>query len=225
MCYFITRDVHLIDTVKDTGFQNTINVFEPRRTSSARKTITMHYLPQKFHTKKECIVKLVGCTRYFTITTGLWTFKAKHAYTGLTVTSQRNLACRATRWPPKSFLTFTQQTHCRGAGGHSWWVEALSRWTLCCYYWQWHQVFVMNVQMPCFSHTLQPAVERAVSLPEVSKALGHCWCLVLHFNHSLNSKYLLKQKQEYCHHPKHSLIKDVATCWNSPFYMVQQVSE
>lgn len=77
-------------------------------------------------------------------------------------------------------------------------------------------------RMPCFSHTLQVAVEQAVSLPEVSKALACCQHLVTHFNHSSKSTYLLKRKQEDLHHPQHSLIQDVATRRNSAFYVLEQ---
>jgi len=75
---------------------------------------------------------------------------------------------------------------------------------------------------------LQPhsaAVEKAMSLPEVSRALARCRHLVSHFNHSSKSTFLLKQKQEDLHHRQHSLLQDVATRWNSAYYMVKRVLE
>ena len=62
-------------------------------------------------------------------------------------------------------------------------------------------------------------------IPEVSKALARCRRLVSHFNHSSKSTYLLKQKHKDLHHSQRSLIQDVATRWNSAFYMVQRVLE
>lgn len=41
--------------------------------------------------------------------------------------------------------------------------------------------------LPCFSHTLQLAVEQGLKLPEVSKITDRCKRLVTHFNHSLKS--------------------------------------
>jgi len=67
----------------------------------------------------------------------------------------------------------------------------------------------------CFSDTLQLAVEKAMTLLEVSRALARCRCLVSHFNHSSKSTYLLEQKQEDLHHRQHSLLHDAATRWNS----------
>lgn len=56
------------------------------------------------------------------------------------------------------------------------------------------------IRMPCFSHTLQLAVEEVVKIPVVSKALARCRHLVSHFNHSAKSSYMLKQKQAHLQH-------------------------
>ena len=41
---------------------------------------------------------------------------------------------------------------------------------------------ILQVQrMPCFSHTLQLAVEKAMQLPDVAKAIARCKHLVTHF--------------------------------------------
>ena len=59
-------------------------------------------------------------------------------------------------------------------------------------------VLAMNVlewtRIPCFSHSLQLAVENALKLPQVSCALARCRRLVSHFHHSAKSVYLLRQK-------------------------------
>ena len=66
-------------------------------------------------------------------------------------------------------------------------------------------------RLPCFSHTLQLAVEQALKLPEVSKLVGRCKRLVAYFNRSPKSCYLLHQKQIGLGHKQHSLINDVVT--------------
>ena len=78
-------------------------------------------------------------------------------------------------------------------------------------------------RMPCFSHTLQLAVEVVLKLPEVSRALARCRQLVGHFNRSAKSSYLLQQKQADLHHKKLALIQDVTTRWNSAFYMAERI--
>ena len=83
------------------------------------------------------------------------------------------------------------------------------------------------VRLFCFSHTLQLSVEQAMAIPEITKVLAHCRRLVSHFNHSSKSSYLLKEKQilKDLHHKQHNLVQDVATRWNSAYYMVQRVFE
>ena len=56
------------------------------------------------------------------------------------------------------------------------------------------------VRIPCFSHSLQLAVEAALKLPAVSNALARCQRLVSHFHHSTKSMYTLHQKQIDLHY-------------------------
>ena len=64
-----------------------------------------------------------------------------------------------------------------------------------------------------------------MKIPSVHKALARCRRLVGHFNHSAKACYLLKKKQDDLHHPKHALIRDVVTRWNSSYYMASRVLE
>ena len=50
-------------------------------------------------------------------------------------------------------------------------------------------------QLPCFSHTLQLAVEQALKLSNISKLIARCKRPVAHFNQSTKSYALLHQKQ------------------------------
>ena len=75
----------------------------------------------------------------------------------------------------------------------------------------------------CFAHTLQPAVLKAVDLPDVSKALARCRNLVSHFNRSAKSTNLFKKKQTNLKHKSLCLIQEVATRWNSSYYMAERI--
>ena len=50
------------------------------------------------------------------------------------------------------------------------------------------------INVPCFSHTLNLAVEKVLLLPEVSKAVARCHHLVSHFHHSSKSSYFVESK-------------------------------
>ena len=54
----------------------------------------------------------------------------------------------------------------------------------------------MGVRLSCFSHTLQLFVERAMTIPEITKVSARYHRLVSHFNDSSKSLYLLKEKQQ-----------------------------
>ena len=78
-------------------------------------------------------------------------------------------------------------------------------------------------RIPCFSHSLQLAVENALKLSQVSHALARCRRLVSHFHHSAKSAYLLRQKQVDLHQEQLCLICDVQTRWNSSYYMAERI--
>ena len=58
----------------------------------------------------------------------------------------------------------------------------------------------------CFSQTVHLGVNKIINLPRVSKAVAHCKQLVRHFNYSLKSSYLLKQKQYDLKYKQHNII-------------------
>ena len=77
----------------------------------------------------------------------------------------------------------------------------------------------------CFSHSLQLAINQAFEIQQVSRALARARNLVTHFHHSPRSTHLLKEKQGDLKHPSHSLVQQVATRWNSAYYMLQRILE
>ena len=232
VCYFVAKDMQPLDTVNDTGFRKMIHEFEPRYTPPDRKTIATHYLPQMFENEKRRIQEAVSSVTSYAVTTDLWTSRAKHAYTGLTVHYiSGDFSLQSHLLETKEFPDSHTATNIADeleAILHEWNLplEKLSAVTTdngtnivqAAEILEWQR-------MPCFSHTLQLAVEKAMSLPDVSKAIAWCKRLVTHFNHSSKSTYLLKQKQEDLHHHQHSLIQDVSTRWNPAYYMVERVLE
>ena len=73
----------------------------------------------------------------------------------------------------------------------------------------------------CYSHTLQLAIEEGLKITQISKTLGSARKLVSHFSHSVLATNSLLEKQTTL--PKLKLIQDVATCWNSSFYMMDRL--
>ena len=79
--------------------------------------------------------------------------------------------------------------------------------------------------LPCFGHTLQLAVNSGLDLAPVSRLTAVCCKLVGHFKHSVVAMGALREKQQNLNIPQHSIISDVATRWNSTYFMYEQLSE
>ena len=234
VCFFIARDMQPFDTVNDPGFRYLLHELEPRYLPPDRKTIATNYIPRLFDREKERIRHQLSDVTHFAITTDVWTSCAKHAYTSLTVhyidscfMLQSHLL--ETREFPEAHTAVNIQEELTDIL-HDWGLSDkelagattdngtnitcgidLLGWSDC--------------HLPCFSHTLHLGVVKAMQIPMVNKALARCRCLVGHFNHSAKACYLLAKKQTDLHHPKHALIQDVVTRWNSSYYMAAQVIE
>ena len=230
--YFIAKDMQPYDTINDVGFRHMIATFQPRYTPPDRKTLATHYIPRMFDSETTRIQQQISQAEYFAITTDLWTSRSKHAYIGITihyVTSQFDL---------RNHLLATKEFSDSHTAENLTEIlqRILSEWKL-----SKDAVSAVTtdngsnivlaidlagwVRLSCFSHTLQLSVERAMAIPEITKVLARCRRLVSHFNHSSKSSYLLKEKQRDLHHKQHNLVQDVATRWNSAYYMVQRVLE
>ena len=155
----------------------------------------------------------------YALTTDIWTSRNNEAYTGVTVHFIN------TSYQLKAYLLETVEfpgAH-TGVNIAAELQQVLDNWKL-----PEDNLSVVTtdditgwLRMPCFSHTLQLAVEVVLKLPEVSRALARCRNIVSHFNRSSKSTYLLTQKQISLQHEQLNLVQDVTTRWNSAYYMAK----
>ena len=75
----------------------------------------------------------------------------------------------------------------------------------------------MNVlRLACAGHTLNLAVQKALQIPQVSTPLARCRKLVSHFHKlRVDNDEFKKNQLMFSGVPKHKLIHDVITRWNS----------
>ena len=231
ICYFLVKDMLPFDTVNDPGFRHLVKTFEPRYTPPDRKTISTHYMQDLYQREKTRVQQHLSNVEGYGITTDMWTSRAKQAYCAITVHF-------VIKFKLESFLIsvheFSDSHTAENIVGEL--NDVLAEWNLPA-----HGIVAATTDnganitaaikmlevphLPCFSHTLQLAVEQALKLPEVSKITGRCKRLVAHFNRSPKSYYLLHQKQIALGHKQHSLINDVVTRWNSSYYMIERILE
>ena len=222
------------DTVNDAGFLKMLHTFEPRYSPPDRKTIACNYMPKLYEAERKRVMGLLESANNgnYSITTDLWTSRANQAYCCVTIHYiTPDFILRSHLLETKEF----SDSHSAENVAEEL-RSILNQWELstdkvvaattdnCT---NMVRAIQLNdwMNVPCFSHTLNLAVEKVLLLPVVSKAVARCRRLVSHFHHSSKSSYLLKTKQEDLRHPTHSLIGDVVTRWNSTFYMIECVLE
>ena len=76
---------------------------------------------------------------------------------------------------------------------------------------------------PCFSHTLQLAVEDGLKVPAITKALAFARRVVTHFSHSVASSEALADHQKKQGKTPLGPIQDVPTRWNSQYFMSKRL--
>ena len=77
---------------------------------------------------------------------------------------------------------------------------------------------------PCFAHTLQLSVKKAVDVTKARNTISRCKQLVRHFKQSPKEMYSLRAKQEMLQLPQHELIQDCPTRWGSTLCMLSPPS-
>ncbi|XP_077094330.1 E3 SUMO-protein ligase ZBED1-like [Siphateles boraxobius] len=83
----------------------------------------------------------------------------------------------------------------------------------------------LGPHVACFAHFLNLAAQKALAVNQVSRLLGKIRKIVTFFHRSTTAAYVLERKQLALDLPKHSLIHDVSTRWNSSYEMVERYLE
>lgn len=82
-----------------------------------------------------------------------------------------------------------------------------------------------NLKLGCFAHTLNLASNKALGIPSLDKILGKVRSVVTYFHKSNIATEILKEKQVALQLPKHKLIMDCKTRWNSTYQLLTRFLE
>ena len=232
VCYYIAKDMLPLDTVSGQGFLRMIKEFEPRYNPPGRKALTTNYLPNLYRRELDRVKTSLSDSTSFSMTTDIWSSRANDSYIGYTFHYFTDDGCEFTLKSHLLEVHSFPDSH-TGENIMTELQEVFSRWNL----------LPSNLasfvtdnasnivraftllgwpRVSCFNRTLQLAVEEAVRIPAVSKALARIRRLVTHFNHSPKATYVLKQKQQLLQHTDLTLIQDVSSRWNSAYHMVER---
>ena len=227
---FVVLDLRPIAVVNDYGFNKLLTCLEPGYTVPSR-TIVMNSLKQQYSIIKQKLQESLS-VRNLAITTDIWTSRVTEAY--ITITPHYI----SDEWKIENNVLCTSEMAERHTGANIALriQEVLEVWNI-----QGSHVSAVVTDnasnmtaalnslecghLPCFAHTLQLAVSKGLDANGLNQLSSPAKKLVGHFKHSALATASLRQKQEQMNVPKHHLIQDVVTRWNSTFPMFQRLLE
>lgn len=214
-------DFKPISMVEGSGFRYFCHELNPEYVVPSRKTVKS-YIEKLYEEEKMLFITKMKDSGGVSMTSDLWTSSAVQGY--ITVTG--HFSC--TSWILNNAVMEERHTGVNiGAvidllrcefeihTSPALTTDNASNMTIAA-----NEIKVAHVNC-CFSHTIQLAINDGLKLPQISKVLGAARKLVSHFNYSVNATNSLLSKQE-CPRPL-KLVQDVATRWNSSFYMLQRL--
>ena len=231
--YFIAKDMQPISVVQGSGFKHMLYCLEPRYQVPHRKTFMERVIPDLYKKVKASVIPSVTSADCYAITTDCWTSCANEAYIGVTFHTI------TTDWDLQHFVLENEELSEQHTAENL--AEALTSILK-----QWklepsklsgatvdnaanvHKAVADILSwkcLGCFGHTINLCVKAGLNQSQVHTAVARCSRLVTFFRKSSRAAHVLSSKQDALGSPKHKLLKDVETRWNSTYDMVERVME
>lgn len=229
----ICLDNQPISIVEDAGFNRLLAMLKPKYEMPSRKYITENVIAEIYEQLKKKIFDQLAAAKTISVTSDMWTcinnmqcflsftahwldnnFELQHGVLQMKSFEEqhtaRNIQCAleeiAELWNISNKINVIVTDNGRNI------VKA---------------VYDSKFEgRTCFIHTLQRAIHGALEAQEsVNETIAAGRRIVTHFNHSKPAQEKLLLIQTELNAPKHKLIQDVSTRWNSTFYMAERLLE
>ena len=231
--YFIAKDMQPVSLVQGVGFQQMMNHLEPRFQIPHRKTFMDRVLPSLYLKVKETVMPCTAAADCFAITADCWTSRSNDSYIGVTFHTITK------EWELQHFILENQELPEQHTAANI--AEAMKKVLV-----QWKldssklcgatvdnaaniQKAMMDILswkcLGCFGHTVNLCVKAGLKQRQVETAVARCSRLVTNFRKSSRAAHVLTTKQEALEKPKHKLLQEVDTRWNSTYDMIERVME
>ncbi|XP_041706895.2 E3 SUMO-protein ligase ZBED1-like isoform X1 [Coregonus clupeaformis] len=229
---FICKDMQPYSVVENPGFREMIQTLEPRYTIPSRPHFSEKVIPALYESTKKDVKLSLSQAERVAITTDGWTSCSNQGY--VTITSHHI----DPEWKMKTFVLLTRVLNEAHTGKN---IGALLREA--CMEWKIYDknpaivtdnarnMIVASAEaqfsphITCFAHTLNLASQKGLGVDRASRLLGKVRKIVGYFHRSPIACHALQEKQTLMDLPKHKLIQDIITRWNSSFEMLERFLE
>ena len=231
---FIALDMRPFSVVENPGFQKLVNLLEPKYTIPSRTHFTNKVVPQLYDETKNLVLQDIAKATSLSITTDGWTSRATEGFITITTHFMRS------DWTIANYVLQTRPLHLSHTGINIGEVlkEAINEWKLkrphgmlACVTDNASNMHIaaetaeLFPHIGCFAHTINLASQRALEINTVSRLISRVKRVVAYFHRSSTAASMLKQKQDLLQLPKHKLVQDVSTRWNSSYDMLTRYLE
>ena len=230
----ISIDLQPFSVVEDTGFIRLVAELDSRFVLPSRRYLSEVVVPEIHAKAKFKVTELLQSTKYISMTTDIWTStNCHHSFLSLTA----HFVVPKTMEKKDVMLSAWQfdESH-TGANISAAVLSHIQEWDIeekiVCILRDnaSNMVSGLNIanitSLPCFAHTLQLIIKDGVLLQQsVVQLLSCARSLVGHYHRSNVAFNTFRQIQAQLNLPQHVLIQDIATRWNSSYYMLERLVE
>ncbi|XP_041830825.1 E3 SUMO-protein ligase ZBED1-like [Melanotaenia boesemani] len=231
---FIADYMAPFNIVENRKFIQMFNVLEPKFKMPCRGHFSEKVIPEIYNEIKRSVKECLKNADCVALTTDGWTSRATQSY--ITITAH----VINEKWESKSFVLQTRELSESHTGVNIAHVlrNALTEWeltrpqrTIACVTDNASNMDIavresgLHPHIKCLAHVINLASKRGLAVSRVARLLGRVRRVTTFFHKSTTATAVLTNKQTQLDLPRHKLITDVQTRWNSTYEMLARYLE
>ncbi|XP_029376000.1 zinc finger BED domain-containing protein 1-like [Echeneis naucrates] len=232
---FICEGLYPVSVVEERTFKALMSTIDPGYSPPSKSELAVKLVPQLYcRTRDKVFSELTGVMNCG-VTTDLWQSQTQNrTYISLSMHSVNYNATAGFSMTNMCLKTFEVQEENTAENITRAMYETFVEWGIT------HKVsgattngsvdivkacslLELSVEMPCFGHTINRAMDDAFQLPRVDSFLGCCRKLVHHFRE--HTAYLLREKQKQHGLAHCELVTDKGMSWLATLAMLQRLKD
>lgn len=231
---FIADYMAPFNIVENRKFIQMFKVLEPKFKMLCRGHFSEKVIPEIYNETKQSVKECLKNANCIALTTDGWTSRATQSY--ITITAQ----VIDEKWESNSFVLQTRELSESHTGVNIARVlrNALREWeltrpqtTIACVTDNASNMDIavresgLHPHIKCLAHVVNLASKRGLAVSRVARLLGRVRRVTTFFHKSTTATAVLANKQTQLELPRHKLITDVQTRWNSTYEMLARYLE